>query len=82
MNWKTLLKKYFPGLVFKHFPVNILIATVIGFVGGGGIGFVLQQSINLLNYRETSTILIACIIVIGSLDLISQAVWRKIQASA
>ena len=82
LSWVALLKRYFPGLAFKHLPVNILIATVIGFVGGGGIGFFLQQSIYLLSYSDASTGILACIIVIGSLDLISQAVWRKIQASA
>ena len=79
LSWPTLFKIYFPGLAFKQLPVSILIATVLGFMGGGGIGFLLQQHINLLNYQEASVAILACIIVIGSMDLISRAVWRKIQ---
>ncbi len=82
LRWAELIKVYFPGLAFKHMPVNLLIATVIGFTGGGGIGFILQQKINLLNYRDASVVLIACIVMIGSIDLASRAVWRKILKKA
>ena len=34
-------------------------STIIGFVGGGGIGFLLQQWINLLKYNEAGTALFA-----------------------
>lgn len=78
LNWDILFKLHFPSLAFKHLPVNILIATVLGFMGGGGIGFLLQQHLNLLNYGDASVAILACIIVIGSIDLLSRAVWRKI----
>jgi len=81
-SWGSLLKVHFPGLALKHLPINILIATVLGFMGGGGIGFLLQLNLNLLNYGDASVILLACIIVIGSIDLLSRAVWRKIQTTA
>ena len=34
-----------------RWDINVRMSTIIGFVGGGGIGFLLQQNINLLNYR-------------------------------
>ncbi len=79
LNWTILFKVHFPGLALKQLPINILIATILGMVGGGGIGFYLLQIINLLFYRDVSVALIACIISIGSLDLLSRAVWRHIQ---
>jgi ABC-type phosphate/phosphonate transport system permease subunit len=79
LKWSTLLKIYFPGIAFKYFPTNIVIATIIGFMGGGGIGFMLQQNINLLNYRDASVFLLAIIITISSIDLLSRAVWHNIQ---
>ena len=79
LSWPSLTKVHFPGLAFKHLPVNILIASVLGFMGGGGIGSFLILKINLLDYRNTGVEILACIIVIGSLDLISRAVWHKIQ---
>ena len=81
LNWGILFKVHFPGLAFKHLPVNILIATVLGFTGGGGIGFLLMQHLNLLYYGDASVAILACIIVIGSIDLLSRAVWRKIQSN-
>lgn len=79
INWITLSKKHFPALTFKHLPVNILIATILGYVGGGGIGFLLFQQFNLLDYQAASATLLAIIVVIGSIDLISRAIWRNIQ---
>jgi phosphonate transport system permease protein len=79
LSWPVLFKIYFPALALKRFPINILIATVLGFMGGGGIGFFLQQNIFILNYRDVSVAILACIIVIGSLDLLSRIIWHKIQ---
>jgi phosphonate transport system permease protein len=79
LGWLVLLKVHFPGLAFRHFPANFAVATVIGFVGGGGIGFLLQQNINLLNYRDASVALLAIIVIGGGLDLLSRAVWHNIQ---
>lgn len=79
VSWYSMLTTYFPGIAFRYFPTSLTIATVIGFMGGGGIGFILQQNINLLNYREASVSILAVIITIGSLDLVSRAVWRRIQ---
>jgi phosphonate transport system permease protein len=79
LGWIVLLKMYFPGLAFKYFPANILVATVLGFMGGGGIGYFLLQRINTLEYRDASVAILACIIVIGGLDLLARAVWYKIQ---
>lgn len=81
VRWHSMLTTYFPGIAFRHFPTNLAIATVLGFVGGGGIGFLLQQDINLLNYRAASVSLLAITLTIGSLDLLSRAVWHKIQGA-
>lgn len=79
LNWHTLLKVHFPSLAFRRFTVNLVIATIIGFMGGGGIGFLLQQWFNLLDYRDASVALLAIIVSVASLDLLSRAVWLKIQ---
>ncbi len=80
LGMSTLLSVYFPVIAFKELPVIMTVATIIGFVGGGGIGFLLSQNINLLDYRAVSTQLIVIILVVGSLDLLSKYVWRKIRA--
>ena len=73
-----LFKSHFLGLTLMHLPVNVLIASVIGFFDGGGIGFFLQQSIMLLDYNKAGTAIFACIITIGGMDLIFRAVWNRV----
>ena len=80
VSWRRLFQVYFPGLAFKHFPVNLVIASVLGFTGGGGIGFLIQQNTNLLNYGDASVAILACILVIGGMDLLGRAVWRKVSS--
>lgn len=53
-------------------------STVIGFVGGGGIGFILQQWINLLQYRQAGVAVLAIAIVVATLDYVSARVREKI----
>jgi len=76
ISWPILFKKFFPSLTLKHFPSNLLISSILGFMGGGGIGFFLQQHINLMDYRRASPGILLCIIVIGGFDLLGRANWR------
>jgi len=81
LSMSRLARVHFPALAIRYLPSCMLIASVIGFFGGGGIGFYLQQTINLLDYPSASTAIIACIITIGGLDLIGRATWRRIYRS-
>ena len=60
-----------------RWDINVRMSTIIGFVGGGGIGFVLQQNINLLNYRAASVNMLAIAIVVASMDYISSVLREK-----
>lgn len=60
-----------------RWDINVRMSTIIGFVGGGGIGFLLQQNINLLNYRDASTQMIAIAIVVSIMDYISSVLREK-----
>ena len=63
---------------FYRWDINIRMSTIIGFVGGGGIGFLLQQWINLLQYQQAGTALIAIAITVITLDTISAKIRAKI----
>lgn len=54
-----------------RWDINVRMSTIIGFVGGGGIGFLLQQNIRLLNYRGAAAQMLAIAIVVASMDYIS-----------
>jgi phosphonate ABC transporter permease subunit PhnE len=60
-----------------RWDINVRMSTIIGFVGGGGIGFLLQQNINLLNYRAASVQMLAIAIVVASMDYISSVLREK-----
>ncbi|MCB9135485.1 MAG: ABC transporter permease subunit [Anaerolineales bacterium] len=61
-----------------RWDINVRMSTIIGFVGGGGIGFLLQQNINLLNYRAASAQMFAIAIVVASMDYISSWLREKV----
>ena len=60
-----------------RWDINVRMSTIIGFVGGGGIGFLLLQNINLLNYRAASAQMLAIAIVVASMDYISSVLREK-----
>ncbi|MBE7433637.1 MAG: ABC transporter permease subunit [Anaerolineales bacterium] len=61
-----------------RWDINVRMSTIIGFGGGGGIGFLLLQNINLLNYRAASVQMIAIAIVVSIMDYISSVMREKV----
>ena len=54
------------------------ISTVIGMVGGGGVGFVLYQWVNLTGYKEAGVAVWAITVVVWVMDYVSSVVREKI----
>ncbi len=69
-----------PYIAFTMYrwDINVRMSTIIGFVGGGGIGFLLQQQINLLRYKEAGVAVLAIAIVVSVLDYASAAIRERI----
>ena len=61
-----------------RWDINVRMSTIIGFVGGGGIGFLLQQWIRLSKYNEAATAIWAIAIVVSVLDYASAQVRERI----
>jgi phosphonate transport system permease protein len=61
-----------------RWDINVRMSTIIGFAGGGGIGFLLMQNINLLNYRAASTQMLAIAVVVASMDYISSTLRKRL----
>jgi phosphonate transport system permease protein len=68
----------FIAFTIYRWDTNVRMSTVIGFVGGGGVGFILQQYINLLQYRQAATAVWAIAIVVAALDYLSAKVREKV----
>ena len=60
-----------------RWDINVRMSTIIGFAGGGGIGFLLQQNIRLLDYRAASTQMIAIAIVVATMDYTSSIIRKR-----
>lgn len=60
-----------------RFESNIRSATVLGMVGGGGIGVALWETMRGFQYTETATILLVIIVAVTLLDMISQQVRKR-----
>ncbi len=69
-----------PFLAFTiyRWDINVRMSTVIGLVGGGGIGFLLIQWINLIQYRQAATAVWAIVIVVAAMDYFSAWIREKI----
>jgi phosphonate transport system permease protein len=78
--FSVLPQVIFPFLAFSFYrwTSNVGMSTIIGFVGGGGIGFLLQQWINLFLYNEAETALLAIAIVFITLDTLSAKIRKRI----
>jgi phosphonate ABC transporter permease subunit PhnE len=63
---------------FYRWDINVRMSTIIGFVGGGGIGFVLQQHISLRQYPQASVMMLAIAVVVATLDYLSSRVRNQI----
>lgn len=76
----AVLPQFIPQFIsftLYKWDINVRMSTIIGFVGGGGIGFILIQYINLLQWNQASTAIIAIALVVIAMDYAS----AKIRAS-
>ena len=61
-----------------RWDINVRMSTIIGFVGGGGIGQAPKQWIDLLQYRQAGVATLAIAIVVAALDYISAKTREKL----
>lgn len=57
---------------------NVRMSTVLGLVGGGGIGFLLIQYMNLLQFNQAATVLWMIVIVVTAMDYASAAIRSRL----
>ncbi len=68
----------FLSFTIYHWDINVRISTIIGFVGGGGIGFYLSQRINTFEYSKAGTAIYMIIIVVWILDFLSARIRKEL----
>lgn len=60
-----------------RFESNVRSATVLGIVGGGGIGMVFNETMRGFLYSQAAAILIIVILTVSALDIISQNIRKR-----
>lgn len=73
------VKPAFIGLSVYRWDINVREATIIGFVGAGGIGMQLQTQIDFFNWNGVLTILLAILAVVIFSELLSAWVRGKVR---
>jgi phosphonate transport system permease protein len=61
----------FVSFTIYRWDINVRMSTIIGMVGGGGIGFILVQFIRLLDYRSAGMAVWLIAITVAILDYVS-----------
>lgn len=67
----------FISFIIYHWDINVRISTILGFVGGGGIGYYLSQRINVLEYRKAGTAIWAIVAVVWAMDFLSAEIRKR-----
>ena len=62
-----------PYIAFTMYrwDINVRMSTILGFAGGGGIGFLLNQNVQLGDFRAAAVQMLAIAIVVASMDYAS-----------
>lgn len=79
--WTAVLPQIvnpFISFTIYRLDTNVRLAPIIGLVGGGGIGSMLFQDINLFNYRAASFILILIVVTVAAMDFASAQVRKRL----
>ncbi len=75
--WTQVLP-YFVSHTLFRFELNIRGAVVLGYVGAGGIGFLLNEHLKLLNYDKTAVILLTILLLVMCIDSVSGYFRRRL----
>lgn len=68
----------FTSFTIYRWDINVRSSVIIGFVGGGGIGFFLVQWVNLSDFRAVSASFIAILLVVAAMDRLSASIRERL----
>jgi phosphonate transport system permease protein len=66
------------GNAFYVLDINFRSAIILGIVGAGGLGFLLQQSVQVLAYRTTGAIIVCFFVVVLLIEVVTNWVRRNL----
>lgn len=69
---------YFWNNVLYAFEINVRTSAVLGYVGAGGIGLLLNRALSQLNYGRVGLIVLVVFVVVLVINLISERIRRRL----
>jgi phosphonate transport system permease protein len=79
--WTAVLPQIinpFISFTIYRLDTNVRLAPILGYVGGGGIGIMLFQSINLLHYGAAGLIIFMIVVTVGAMDFFSSQIRKRL----
>ena len=79
--WTAVLPQIvnpFISFTIYRLDANVRLAPILGLVGGGGIGILLFQSINLLKYGAAGLIIFMIVVTVAAMDFASAQVRKRL----
>lgn len=72
-----ILPSYF-SICLYSFEINVRYAAILGYVGAGGIGLILNEKIGWREYNRVGMILLMLFITVISIEYLSKYIRRKL----
>jgi len=67
----------FISYLIYQWDINIRIATIVGFAGGGGVGLLLNTYFGMLQYHKAGTVVAMIVVVVAAMDLASAKIRER-----
>jgi phosphonate transport system permease protein len=72
------IRSYFWSTVLYCFEMNVRSAAILGYVGAGGIGVQINNSLGWREYTNTGLMIFALIVVVVIIETISREIRRRL----
>ncbi|WP_338113197.1 phosphonate ABC transporter, permease protein PhnE [Paenibacillus artemisiicola] len=78
---QAVVPQFFPGFVawsLYKLELNVRSSTIIGMVGGGGLGFVIQKGLKLFQFKEVSLAVILVLLLVAGTEFVTSKIRERI----
>lgn len=72
------IKAYYYSMILYNFEMNVRSAAILGYVGAGGIGLLLNEKLGWRSYPEVGMMLLVLILVVIIIESISREIRKRI----
>jgi len=78
---QAVIPQFLPGFIgwsLYNFEINVRASTIVGMVGGGGLGFMLQSNLKLFQYQQASMAVLLILVIVLVVETITNRIRGRI----